>query len=221
MSIVRAYLRLVARWRWSLLLGLLIAAFLLQPVWSETGLGQIASFTLFSLVFGGAVFAGRTTAWAGRAVIAMLALGFALQILDAFGVGGLKGILAGVGLAIVLGALVATFAELVHGHKPDIDSLVGAVFGFFVIAAAWMLWFVQLEVWDPGSFSFAEGADLGTQLLYFSLVTVTTVGYGDILPVTSIARLSAGFEAAIGTLYIAILIGRVVGQFKYDGRSGE
>ena len=49
-------------------------------------------------------------------------------------------------------------------------------------------------------------------MLYFSLITVTTAGYGDITPVTPIAQISAGLEAALGTLYLAILIGRIVGQ---------
>ena len=49
-------------------------------------------------------------------------------------------------------------------------------------------------------------------MLYFSLITVTTAGYGDITPVTPIAQISAALEAALGTLYLAILIGRIVGQ---------
>ena len=49
-------------------------------------------------------------------------------------------------------------------------------------------------------------------MLYFSLITVTTAGYGDITPVTSTAQISAALEAALGTLYLAILIGRIVGQ---------
>ena len=43
-------------------------------------------------------------------------------------------------------------------------------------------------------------------------MTVTTVGYGDITPVTPVAQICAALEAAVGTLYIAILIGRIVGQ---------
>ena len=49
-------------------------------------------------------------------------------------------------------------------------------------------------------------------MLYFSIITVTTAGYGDITPVTSVAQISAALEAALGTLYLAILIGRIVGQ---------
>ena len=86
-----------------------------------------------------------------------------------------------------------------------------------MIAAAWSLLFRQLEILHPGSFDLAEG-DRDTQLLYFSLITITTVGYGDVLPVTAVARIWAALEAVVGTLYIAILIGRIVGELRF-GRS--
>ncbi len=46
--------------------------------------------------------------------------------------------------------------------------------------------------------------------VYFSLVTLTTVGYGDIVPASAVARSAATFEALVGQLYPAILIGRLV-----------
>ena len=124
----------------------------------------------------------------------------------------LEGPLALLSLVIVLGALVATFAELIGSHDASADSLVGAIFGYFVIATACALLFRQMEGAHPGSFRLPEGGDLDTQMLYFSLITVTTAGYGDITPVTSLAQISAALEAALGTLYLAILIGRIVGQ---------
>ena len=81
-----------------------------------------------------------------------------------------------------------------------------------MIAAACALLFRQMEGAHPGSFRLPEGGDLDTQMLYFSIITVTTAGYGDITPVTSVAQISAALEAALGTLYLAILIGRIVGQ---------
>ena len=74
---------------------------------------------------------------------------------------------------------------------PLADSLVGAIFGYFVIAAACALLFRQMEGAHPGSFRLPEGGDLDTQMLFFSLITVTTAGYGDITPVTSVAHISA------------------------------
>ena len=154
--------------------------------------------------------------------MALLLATAVLQILNVLGVAALEGPLAVLALAIVLGALVATFAELVGHRDATADSLVGAIFGYFVIAAACALLFRQMEGAHPGSFRLPEGGDLDTQMLYFSLITVTTAGYGDITPVTSVAQISAALEAALGTLYLAILIGRIVGQLAPGlGRPGS
>ena len=212
MSVIEGYLRLVARWRWSFLLALLIGSFVLQAILPNGPVTRLTGFTLFMLVFGGALYAGRTGHWATRAAIALLLAAAVLQILNVLGVAALEGALAVLALTIVLGALVATFAELVSNRDANADSLVGAIFGYFVIAAAFALLFRQMEGVHPGSFRLPEGGDLDTQMLYFSLITVTTAGYGDITPATSIAQISAALEAALGTLYLAILIGRIVGQ---------
>ncbi|ODR92021.1 hypothetical protein A8M32_07075 [Sinorhizobium alkalisoli] len=221
MSIINAYLRLVERWRWSLLLTLLIATFLLQPLWSHTRLGELANVTLYLLVFGGAVHAGRIGATSAVGVIALLSMALALQVLSTLGIAGLDGPLLGLMLVIVVSALIATFAELVGSREMTTDSLAGAIFGYFMIATAWALLYLRLEAWQAGSFRIPNGGDLDMQLLYFSLVTITTVGYGDITPATPTAQVLSVLEAAIGTLYIAILIGRIVGQFKFGEKRVE
>jgi hypothetical protein len=213
MLIVDAYLRLVARWRWSFLLTLLMASFVLQAILPDGPVTRLTGFTLFMLVFGGALYAGRTSRRAARtAAVALLLATAVLQLLNVLGLAELEGLLAVLTLTIVLGALVATFAELVGNWEATADSLVGAIFGFFVIAAACALLFRQMQGVHPGSFRLPEGGDLDTQMLYFSIVTLTTTGYGDITPATSLAQISAALEAALGTLYLAILIGRIVGQ---------
>ena len=85
------------------------------------------------------------------------------------------------------------------------------MFGYFLLVVGWALFFDAMETWSPGAFALAADGDPFTELLYFSLVTITTLGYGDISPVAPFARISAGLEAATGTLYIAILIARIVG----------
>lgn len=53
-------------------------------------------------------------------------------------------------------------------------------------------------------------------LIYFSLISLTTVGYGDITPVNEYARLPGGMEGAVGTLYIAVVIASLVGRMMID-----
>ncbi|MBD9529101.1 potassium channel family protein [Paracoccus sp. PAR01] len=213
MSIIDSYLALVARWRWSLLLSLLIGSFVLEALLAETGAARLLGSTLFILVFGGALYAGRTSTWAVRVAIVLLLALFVLQLLNFYKVVSVDGLLTALILLVVLGALAATFAELVGNRESSADNLVGAIFGFFVIAAACALLFRQLETSYPGSFRLPEGGDNDVQLLYFSLVTMTTVGYGDITPSTPIAQICTALEGALGTFYVAILIGRIVGQF--------
>jgi Ion channel len=217
MSILDAYLRLLRRWRWSLLLAILLGTFLLQPLWPRTPLGELVTFTLAMAIFGGAIYAGRTGPRLAGPLVALLLLATALQVLDFAGVPGLESPLAALALVIVAAAMVATFSELIGNREATSDGLVGAIFGYLLIAAAWSLLFRQLEILHPGSFDLA-GGDRDPQLLYFSLITITTVGYGDVLPLTAVARIWAALEAVVGTLYIAILIGRIVGELRF-GRS--
>ena len=214
MSLLDAYLRLLRRWRWSLLLAILLGTFLLQPLWPRTPLGELLTFTLAMAIFGGAIYAGRKRQWVGRPLVGLLLLATALQLLEFVGVPHLEGPLAVLALVIVAAAMVATFAELLGNRDATVDGLVGAIFGYLLIAAAWSLLFRQLEILHPGSFDLAQG-DRDTQLLYFSLITITTVGYGDVLPLTPVARIWAALEAVVGTLYIAILIGRIVGELRF------
>ena len=58
MGIVRAYLRLVGRWRWSLLLAILIGSFLLGPLWPPGPVAELVNFALASLIFGAAISRG-------------------------------------------------------------------------------------------------------------------------------------------------------------------
>jgi voltage-gated potassium channel Kch len=64
-----------------------------------------------------------------------------------------------------------------------------------------------LEGISPGSFSET------TDLLYFSFVTLTTVGFGDVAPLSVLSRRLAVFEAAMGSIYMAVIIAMIVGRY--------
>ena len=52
-----------------------------------------------------------------------------------------------------------------------------------------------------------------SDLLYFSLVTIVTLGYGDIVPVTPLARMVTAFEGVVGQFYVAAVVAMLVGRF--------
>ncbi|MGD8521927.1 MAG: potassium channel family protein [Desulfobacterales bacterium] len=81
---------------------------------------------------------------------------------------------------------------------------------YLLIGIMWAGLYVVLEGISPGSFSgLSETADL----LYFSFVTLTTLGYGDILPQTIIGKRLAFLEAATGGVYMAVIIAMIVGRY--------
>ena len=59
-------------------------------------------------------------------------------------------------------------------------------------------------------------ADRQTELLYFSLVTLSTVGYGDIVPLSGMARIVTALEGVTGVLYVAITVALLVGRFRSE-----
>ncbi len=107
-------------------------------------------------------------------------------------------------LLVVLGQTVR--AGPVTGHR-----IQGGIAGYLLLGVVWAQAYAFVEMLHPGSFSGAIGSATGYKTFsYFSFVTLTTVGYGDILPVHPAARSLAMLEAVTGPLYIAILLARIV-----------
>src|SRR5208282_1130825 len=78
------------------------------------------------------------------------------------------------------------------------------------------LFYIVLHDLQPNAFSFGGGAPLSEQqtipvLIYFSLTTLSTIGFGDITPLTLQARYAAVAEGITGQFYLAILVARLVG----------
>lgn len=88
-----------------------------------------------------------------------------------------------------------------------------AVVVYLLMAIIWAFLFILVEKAHPGSFSMAE-SQLQENIFpffYYSFVTITTLGYGDITPATEIARSLAGLEAVTGQIYLVVLVARLVG----------
>lgn len=110
-------------------------------------------------------------------------------------------------LLLVLVVLGQTFrAGPVTSHR-----IQGGIAAYLLLGLMWAVAYALVETLHPGSFSGAIGVAGGHRAwTYFSFVTLTTVGYGDILPVSPAARSLAVLEAVTGPLYIAILLARLV-----------
>ncbi|MBW2244210.1 MAG: two pore domain potassium channel family protein [Deltaproteobacteria bacterium] len=112
--------------------------------------------------------------------------------------------------------LVATWAvidRVVHAERVDEDVVVGSICAYVLAAIAFAAIYAGLERALPGAFSLGgeggETRDFG-RLLYFSLVTITTLGYGDITPIHAAAQTLVCVESVLGVLYPAVVVARIV-----------
>ena len=90
------------------------------------------------------------------------------------------------------------------------DLIYCAISIYLLIGIMWAGIYTVVEGIAPGSFS---GASEPVDLVYFSFVTLTTVGYGDVLPQSVLGQRLVVFEAAMGSIYMAVIIAMIVGRY--------
>jgi len=95
------------------------------------------------------------------------------------------------------------------------ETIFSAIVAYLLIGLMWAFLYMVLEKLAPGSFSFSEKAlrSETKQFQYFSFVTITTLGYGDLTPLTDKASALAMLEALIGQIYLVVLVAWLVGMY--------
>ena len=122
---------------------------------------------------------------------------------------------------VFLAFIVGQFLRFIL-RSPRVNSevLCAAVSVYLLLGLIWTSAYVLLARITAGAFS---GLPAGSQplhgfdALYFSFTTLTTIGYGDIIPATGPARMLAMLEAIIGTMYVAVLVARLVSIYTSAG----
>jgi voltage-gated potassium channel Kch len=122
-------------------------------------------------------------------------------------------------VGLLLWVLVIVLREIFRRSTSERDAVVGALCGFLLLITVFMRVHALLEGMSPGAYlatgpALAERpeAEVIAAFQYFSTVTLTTVGFGDIVPVSPDARLATGLEAIVGQLYLAVVVATLVGR---------
>jgi len=113
-------------------------------------------------------------------------------------------------------AITFTMKQVAVGTNITTNRLVGAICVYILLGVIWAMFYTLVNTISPGSFtgfSATEGLGWDSEWLYFSFVTMTTLGYGDILPVSATARGLAYMQAVVGQFYIAVLVAGLVGAY--------
>jgi hypothetical protein len=120
----------------------------------------------------------------------------------------------GISAVFTVYATISVLSYVFREKKITVDVIFAAISGFFLIGLMWAFVYSALEFILPGSFQYPQvEGDRLSHATYYSFVTLTTLGYGDITPVSAPARSFSLLEAVTGQLYIAILIAGLVGKY--------
>ncbi len=105
--------------------------------------------------------------------------------------------------------------HVIQSEEVTAEVIYGAICVYMLLGLIWGMFYFGLESFQPGSVQINPGSSptegLVSHCVYFSYVTLTTLGYGDFSPLSAGARALAMVEALTGQLYLAVLIARLVG----------
>lgn len=199
-----------------------LIAFLLLSAFIEYKRGDIAVSLIMTVMIVASVYAiieQKGTAilnlGLGSAFFILLWLSHFFQVELLWHIGVINGIVFFMYIAMVL------LKRVVNSEHVTQDTIFGAISVYLLIGISWGLIYAVIESLTPGAFSVQlQHSDVDSQIvypgaisifIYYSFVTMTTLGYGDIVPLTNVARTVSIFEAVLGQLFLAILIARLVG----------
>jgi hypothetical protein len=131
------------------------------------------------------------------------------------------------GLLFVIFVLAHLLGFILRAPRVNSEVLCAGISAYLLLGLSWSFAYLLVAQLAPDAFFLNNGTTTGHSLhgadaFYFSLITLSTVGYGDIIPVSNVARMLAAMEAITGSLFVAVLIARLVALYSSERlRSGE
>jgi hypothetical protein len=109
-------------------------------------------------------------------------------------------------------------------QRVDANVLCAGLSGYVLLGMLWVPFYLMAAKLDPSAFTLSQGAGStmdSFNCLYFSFITLCTVGYGDVVPVSKGARILAITEAVAGLFYMAVLVSRLVAIYSSNPAPNE
>jgi len=204
------------RYRYAYLLATLALLIMGRPFLPDFGRNLVIVMLGLSLVTAAVTSAARQyQIWVGIALTAVIIFASLMPKDSAY----FNADLVSPGLGIVYWAITAFLILrriLVRTDRITGDTINGAICVYLLMGLAWSHAYALLDAIEPGSFQLGGAAELMAaghsfeRFIGFSFITLTTVGYGNVIPLTPRAEALAVAEAVTGQLYLAVLLARLV-----------
>ena len=197
----------------SLLLAILLTPVLDRGNWSRLVLAAVTFIPVVVAV----IRLAQIKVWVWPSVLLMLGNVIFVLAGNTFRSRALTGIRWGFLAAFFALTAAGLFSYLKNSRIVTQAQLYTAVNIYLLLGLLWATLYLAIDAFYPGAIQMgSHPADRQTELLYFSLVTLSTIGYGDIVPLSGEARILAALEGVTGVLYIAITVALLVSRFRNE-----
>ncbi len=214
--------------RYGALLASLLLLAIVVPIFEGTQHGAVVSDVVSTAILVSAIWA---TSRRRRDLVVLLALAVLVDgsRLFAFESEIVANTCSGITAVLFFAYATATILrDLLTARRVTLDTIGGAFCCYLMIGLAWGSLYFVIEILHRGSFNLGEALEPTyaalqygyMRLIYYSIVTLTTVGYGDISPKIPLTQNLSALEAMVGQFYIAVLVARLV-SIQIMQRHGE
>ena len=221
--------RFVSRHRFVLLFGILLGFYMLVPVLQQLreellseGPAVVEGVLFLAVILGTIVSVSKGRAWIPFALL----LGLPAAVLWVVGVvveSEEVALIRQLVLIAFLGpAIWVMLRAIFDSRQVTFNTVCASLCVYLLLGLVWALAYSVVDALDPAAFACTSAAGhhrlrlwVGrgdSTVLYFSFTTLTTLGYGDIVPTSPISRMLTSVEAIAGQLYLAVLVARLVGM---------
>jgi hypothetical protein len=214
--------RLRASRSYGFVLALVLASFFFTAAAPDERWSASVLILLQALTLAVAVWTSNLTRRADVLIGVVSLAGVAAAVLRVVEPGRIPGGVLGLVVALVLvGTIAVIVLGIVDQHAVNLQSVLGALTIYFLLGMVYTFVYGALASLDAGPF-FAQGTDGTPSLrLYFSFVTIATVGYGDYTAATDLGRTVAVTEGLFGQLYLVTVVALIVSRLRPRRRAEE
>jgi hypothetical protein len=199
------------------LLAVLVAYYLVCPFFSGLAVARLLTAACFTLLAASGVIAIPKRPFLAVAVRVVAVAVLVAAWTDVAGAGRSTMVASCVVDGLLLALILAAVAQQVFQAGPvTAHRIRGAIVVYLLMGALFGILYQLAVMFEPGAIRYAAELDvrdpevLRAEMSYFSFVTLTTLGYGDVVPVSRVARSLATFEALTGQLFLTITLARLV-----------
>jgi len=115
--------------------------------------------------------------------------------------------------------VIKLIIQVAKSRKADASIILESINGYLMLGMLFTIWVALSMTADPQAFQFNTDDPTLRDYIYFTFVTMTTLGYGEITPQLPFAKAIATFIATSGQIYIAVIVAMLVGKYAAAGEA--